>query len=593
VRLLNWHAWQDKPWDVSMVEESFACERGSAASTGHAEPASALWPLAQRAADEGAYARVSELFAAAVQAGLTAQEAARWHQLLIEAGDFSGAREAERLAEAQHGAPLGRIPLNPPFSKGEVGAIPSTAPREQAVADSPPAADSAEFDDVIDFEPGAREPAEPAAGLVRSFMRWFAGRGDLYARQWYDARRDRSGYWPVREPLSARVIEQHLLGRCTVGQYVLHPDNTVSFAAVDLDPTAEALEQSRLAPGGENALASAPLAEYAARIMAAAERAGLAAMAEDTGGAGLHVWLLFAPRLAAARARALLRELLWRAGPQPPAVAVELFPKQDQLGGKGLGNLIKLPLGVHQVTLRPSRFIDAAGSAIEAEAALSRLRPCDPAAVEALLASRIAVLPVGGAEEEPASAVAPPPLPPADPTPRALAVALAAISPGSEAKRAADRIVAGCAVVRDLARTAHEEHRLSPDAARALLYTVGLVSRENEHIDALFADAGVSRKEIERARCGLQGPMGCKKLRERFPGRCQGCACPEAPTGGYATPALFALRRPVSLRRRPAPWPEIEPPAVSAAASGDIEQRLARIEAALERLVNTAGSENT
>jgi len=253
-------------------------------------------------------------------------------------------------------------------------------------------------------------------------------RGDVYARQWYDARRDQSGYWPVRQPLTARVLELHLLGRVTLGQYVLHPDNTVSFAALDFDPTAAAVEQMRLTNEADGALGLAPLVEYVQRIIVVAERAGLAVIAEDTGGVGLHLWCCFAPRIPAERARALLRELLWRAGPQPPAVAVEVFPKQDRLAGKGFGNLIKLPLGLHQVTMRPSRFLDASLQPILAAEALARVRPCDPVAVDALLASRVVSLPIAGREPA-ASAALPAPAPPTGPTPRALAEALANIAP--------------------------------------------------------------------------------------------------------------------------------------------------------------------
>jgi hypothetical protein len=225
----------------------------------------------------------------------------------------------------------------------------------------------------------------------------------VHARQWHDARRDRSGYWPVREPLTARVVEEHLLRRLTIGQYVLHPDSTVSFAVLDLDPTAAALEQMRLASGGDGGLGLPALVDYAARLAAVAERLGLSATVEDTGGSGLHVWLLFAPRVPAAAARAALRELLWRAGPQPPAVSVELFPKQERLTGKGLGNLIKLPLGIHQVTLRPSRFLDAHMEPVDDAGALAALRSCDPAAVESLLASRVVPLRAPTTDEAPRS----------------------------------------------------------------------------------------------------------------------------------------------------------------------------------------------
>lgn len=511
-----------------------------------------LLALAERAADAASYERVLELYAAAREAGIAGADVLGWARLLREAGYFD---EAARLAP-------------PPNREDEPDGSPN--------------------DDVLDFEPGGREVTRPLVPeeRVQIFARWFSGRGDLYARQWFDARRDRSGYWPVREPLSAAVIEQHLLGRVTVGQYVLHPDNTVSFAALDLDPTAAALEELRLENEGEGPLRLEAMREYAARLRSTAAQMGLAPYLEDTGGVGLHLWLLFVPRLPADRARSVLRDILWRAGPQPPAVAVELFPKQDQLGGKGLGNLIKLPLGAHQATLRRSVFLDDHLQPLDDGEALAALRPCDPHAVAAVLARRVVDLAAARAATTKSEALPPAPSPPTGPTPRALAEALAAIAPGRDTKQATDRLVAGCSVVREIARRAAEERFLTPDAARALLYTVGLIGRENPHIEAMFAQAGVSRKELERVRLGLQGPIGCRRLRELFPSFADGCRCPAPPRGGYATPALFALNQAPALDRRPPPSPIGAEFIVPDGMSGDLERRLARVEQLLEQLAS-------
>jgi hypothetical protein len=41
--------------------------------------------------------------------------------------------------------------------------------------------------------------------------------------------------------------------------------------------------------------------------------------------------------------------------------ALEVFPKQDTISGKGLGNLVKLPLGVHRVIGKRSYFLPRPG----------------------------------------------------------------------------------------------------------------------------------------------------------------------------------------------------------------------------------------
>lgn len=537
-------------------------------------PLDALLPLATAAADGGLYDRVRELYETAAARGIPAADVPAWERLLREAGAFD--------------------------------LLPKEAGTESAPQRGSDEA-QAEEEDPFEFEPGERDASkDPAAQpTVATFLRLFGGRRDVYARQWYDARADRGGYHPVREPLTPDLVLQHLEGRITLGQYVLHPDATVSFAALDLDPTPEAWEQLRLGREGEGGLALAPLTDYARRLTETAERMGLVAIPEDTGGFGLHIWMVFDPRIPAARARSLLRELLWRTGAQPPAVAVELFPKQDALSGKGLGNLIKLPLGIHQATLRRSRFLDAGLRPLDDAEGIGRVRPCPPAAIEAVLATRIVPLRPGGALAPPwdESAAADDeedapchPAPPGaagllrqsdDRSPRALADALAAIPAGQEANTAADRVLAGCAVLRELSRRAFEDHALGADAARALLYTVGLVGRGNERIETLFKQAGLGRRELERVHRGRQPPMGCRKLHELFPDLATGCACPPAGDYAYASPVLFALLPPVrcassrrSVERRT--HVDVTPPAPR---SPSVEDRLARIEAALSRLL--------
>lgn len=523
-----------------------------AGPTAGAAPRAVVFDLASAAADAGDYDRVAALFRSVAVDTLSAATAAAWRDLLLESG----------------AADLAATIAAPP------------APVEEPV-------DGAD-DDFTEFDPGAadddRRPAVPP-DLLRAFLRWFGGRGDVYARQWYDARRDRSGYWPVREPLGEAAATAHLLGRLTLGQYVLFPDDTVAFAVIDLDPVAEAVEQVRLAEGGLAPLAYEPLAGYAARLVDVAEAAGLSAFAEDSGGFGLHVWLFFAPRITATDARALLRELLWRAGAQPPSVSVEVFPKQDRLAGKGLGNLIKLPLGVHQETLRPSAFLDRELEPLAAADALAALGPCDPVALAALLATRVVPLradggkpPVTGAPSAPSPTVRPA----APSSPRGLAAALASIEPGPDTARAVDRVVHGCGVVRELLRRAHEDGSLAPEEARALVYTVGLVGRDNPPIAEALAKAGVSAKEVERVRRGLQGPAGCRRLRDLVPGACRG-SCPEPPPGGYATPAQFAFRRLPDLRGS-TPVPAVADELLTTGAETlleRIDRRLARIEEAL------------
>lgn len=99
-----------------------------------------------------------------------------------------------------------------------------------------------------------------------------------------------------------------------------------------------------------------------------------------SGGKGMHVYALSEEPISAAEARrsALLvmksvNDHNGKAGYEPvrgenfwkstgegekPVVEIEIFPKQDSLEGKDLGNLMRLPLGVNRKTDQSSYFLD-------------------------------------------------------------------------------------------------------------------------------------------------------------------------------------------------------------------------------------------
>ncbi|MCK5690830.1 hypothetical protein KAI87_16230, partial [Myxococcota bacterium] len=127
---------------------------------------------------------------------------------------------------------------------------------------------------------------------VELFLRFFGGRRDLYAKQWYDPKRKRSGYHPVREPLTASVAERHLEGSTTIGQYLLFPDDTVNLGVIDLDLDSNALAEFRATSGeGASAAAHPMMRTYGLSLLESARSLGITLWPEDSGGKGLHLWL--------------------------------------------------------------------------------------------------------------------------------------------------------------------------------------------------------------------------------------------------------------------------------------------------------------
>jgi len=444
--------------------------------------------------------------------------------LLAEHGRVDLAQvTAARIADESYSALVRRV-----LSGDETDAVDEVGP-------STDGGDGGGGEEDEDDELLARPTRASDERTVSLFLEWFGGRRDIYAQQWFDERRRRSGYRPVREPLTPGVARRHLEGRITLGQYVLWPDESVSFGVIDLDLTADALHEWRAERGADAPAHEHPvLRSYSRSLREAAARLGLPLFAFDSGSKGLHLWLFFRPRKPARVARVVLSQIVGAAGPQPASIGIELFPKQDKPGPRGLSSLVKLPLGIHQVTLRSARMLDTSGAPIDDPlAALEALQGCPDDVVADIVGRRLIALPSPEVD-------APEPLPalPARPTPKTLASALRAIETGRAERDACERMLSGCEALRSLVDRAYRTRRLEPDAARAIAYTLGLVSSVPQTARDVFAVAGASFRELDRLQRGLPSPLGCKKLREISGTPCTSCMTDASP---YPSPTLFAV----------------------------------------------------
>lgn len=451
---------------------------------------------------------------------------------------------------------------------------------DAVLADS--AASEPADDDPFAVEPAVtRSPEQAERACVPSFLRLFGGRRDVHARAWYDERRRRAGYRPVAQPITEQLVIAHLQGALTLGQYLLHPDATCSFGVLDLDASARVMDEMRATHGNEaSALDYPPVRELARRLLQSGSRLGIPTFAEDSGGRGVHIWVFFDPRRAARAVRTILSQILAAAGPLPPELGAELYPKQIQLGQRGLSSLVKLPLGVHPVTHRRCHLLDDQLHPIaDPLAALQTLQVAPVDAVESVVARRVLALP---APEM--TAPEPAPAPPEVPSARGLAEALRQIAP-EDCKAACDRMVQGCSILQSLVRKAYEQHRLEPAEARALLYSIGLVGAQTGLIDEVLAAARYPRRELDRVRLGLPSPVGCAKLRRLVTNA--NCACfTKQQALPYSTPALFAVGQvqPSEPRWKPfAPFLESDERVVQHPLDA-LGQALARIEHKLDEL---------
>jgi hypothetical protein len=229
----------------------------------------------------------------------------------------------------------------------------------------------------LDFleEPfAAAEPPPTAVQLLPqphhlvTFLHLFACREGVYARQWVSPTGE-SGYTPVHEPLTPKVAENHILGNYTVGVYPARLDNTVTFIAFDFDLAKFAVNRAITSAKAWTAL-MAKAHQVACRLMDLAAAHDLPVYLEDSGFKGRHAWIFLETAVPAGVAKKLGDLLAQHLQPLPPEATLEVFPKQAVVKIGSLGNLIKLPLGLHRRTGKRALFIQPDGQPYDDQLAL-------------------------------------------------------------------------------------------------------------------------------------------------------------------------------------------------------------------------------
>ena len=163
--------------------------------------------------------------------------------------------------------------------------------------------------------------------LAEAVLQRFSGREGVYARQ-----NKKGEYSPVREQLTVEKVCEHFQGESTFGVYTVKIDNTTLFLIFDFD--------------GEDLL---PVRS----VLASIEHFKMKGYTEKTGGRGFHVCVFFDKPIPALKVIALSKLIIEHADLPKK---IEVFPKQKE--AKNFGNLIKLPLGVHQKYGGRSVFLD-------------------------------------------------------------------------------------------------------------------------------------------------------------------------------------------------------------------------------------------
>ena len=356
--------------------------------------------------------------------------------------------------------------------------------------------------DLEDAAPVAEAVSEqgPSEVSLARFVHTFGGREGVHARQWHDPAAG-GGYSPVHAPLTPELVRAHVQGTTTVGAYPIRLDGTVTWFCVDLDLTRKALTAAG-ADVDRRAALQRELAAGASEVAARLSQLGLRCLAEDSGNKGRHFWGLLDAPLPADLVHRFGRRLARALQPKSAKLHIEFFPKQGRVPPGGLGNLVKLPLGIHRRSGRRSVLLDAA------------LRPADDPWAALRGAPRLGRADLLRAlttlrDDAPAR-------PPAEPTATPDAAPVA--SPESlRSLPAVARILARCPVLATLVERALTERRLTHDEQVVLLHSVGHVAEATDALNALLAFCPEVPSSAFMKRPHRGHPISCARIRARVP----------------------------------------------------------------------------
>jgi len=270
----------------------------------------------------------------------------------------------------------------------------------------------------------------------------------------------------------------------------------------------------------------------------------------------------------------------------PPELSIEHFPKQGGRTGKGFGNLIKLPLGMHKRSGRRSELLDEKGNPVSdpfmalKNAAIVNTDSFHSAL--SILEQRVSELPETGDEEKGKKSDKTVEGPPPEP----------GTAPWSDADfdicKDMAHLLKNCPVLDELKKKALEQNRLSLDEQNTLIHSLGHLPKGPLAVNHLFErcpDVGPDRY----MKSPLSGnSVSCTKIKRRLPYitadvDCS-CAFPFAPDR-YPTPVLHLM----SMNREKAKGKndtETKQEAEKTNPAGLSAEQLARRYAALKRKEN-------
>jgi tetratricopeptide (TPR) repeat protein len=418
----------------------------------------------------------------------------------------------------------------------------------------------------LDFLDGAEErlpESEPDLAQIVpqrhhlvAFTTLFAGREGVYARQWVSPTGE-SGYTPVQEPLTLNVAENHILGNYTIGGYPVRLDNTVNYIAFDFDIAKFAVARAISSEKTWGILMNR-VHKLACQLVDIGAAHEITVIIEDSGFKGRHCWIFLETPIPAGVAKKCGELMRNQLAPIPQDITIEVFPKQTSVRRGGLGNLIKLPLGIHKRTGKRASFIQPDGSPYPDQLGFLENAAKTPRRSIYALIQRMHAGPAPVEKEQSPEALHPRDdvpfeygAPPEAPERQTFRV---------ETPYDLDRdpefqtLMMKCGVLRHIVDRVNQTGAISKEETLVLMHSLGHLSHGPEAVNAIFQRC-VNADPTLFLKSRLKGnPVSCPKIRARIPEVTSGVPCNcvfDLDVNLYPTPLIHV--RAISGSETPSP----------------------------------------
>ena len=189
------------------------------------------------------------------------------------------------------------------------------------------------------------------------YMEVFLAREDIYAKATINMN-GKYTYNVVQQPFSEIELREHIIGKNTFAGYIQRNNQTVKYIVFDIDIS----KKNILEIGDDKELLNEYLKKAGRQgkeILKILEGLGLKGYVEFSGYRGYHIWIFFSEWISVRYANLLQDIILSKlSSKEYSGINIECFPNKAKIKEKQMGQLLKLPWGIHYVSGKRSYFVD-------------------------------------------------------------------------------------------------------------------------------------------------------------------------------------------------------------------------------------------